>query len=279
MNPAASLQQVVELLDSSQIGVDFAESRRWLDGEIIRKHSHPAVYQIDLFRGNGSAEISGRQAIFHRWGLTFIPPGTPHGFVAVRNFGNIGIKATVACPALAKIPAFAMSFEASGSRLEQIHRDLQSILQEMGLGGITSRLLIQTRCACLLIEVLRLWAENEKEIPSRGIVEDACRYIALHYSDNITIDQLAHHCGIRPESLCRAFRRIVGVTPRRYITNLRLTQARALLDAGVSVTESARQTGFASIHYFCRAFRKTVGISPRQWLAQSRRAANPVESR
>jgi AraC-like DNA-binding protein len=63
----------------------------------------------------------------------------------------------------------------------------------------------------------------------------------------------------------RHFRAEFGVTPLAYLTALRVRRARAVLEAGRSVTQAAADVGFASISHFIRVFREHVGQTPKQY--------------
>lgn len=47
-------------------------------------------------------------------------------------------------------------------------------------------------------------------------------------------------------------------------------RAVSLLESGVSVTETAEQLGYQSIHTFSRAFSRYYGVSPSRYLAARR---------
>ncbi len=278
MNRQLLVDRVVESLNSGDIAVTFTDCRHWVPDEHIAAHLHDDLYQIDLFHGEGSATLDDSHVAIRRWALLFIPPGATHSFTAGSKgrFRNIGIKATIACPAASD------PFQPLCARMRmQAIDSSRSIticnrsLQEWQMHRMASARIMQTRCISLVLEILRMWVEREDHVPSHDIVQEACQILALRYSEPLTIDQLARHCGIRPESLCRAFRRVMGEPPRKYLTRLRLRQAVALLESGLSASEAARQTGFHSIHYFSRTFSKVMGASPRNWLNARHHNAAP----
>lgn len=61
----------------------------------------------------------------------------------------------------------------------------------------------------------------------------------------------------------RVFKACTGISPHRYMTDLRMQHARDLLQhAGSSITEVAMLVGFSDIHSFSRSFRKYTGLTP-----------------
>ncbi len=81
-------------------------------------------------------------------------------------------------------------------------------------------------------------------------------------------------------NLHRAFRSVVGETPKAYTTRVRLARAAADLLAGDQpVSSVAFAHGFASHEVFTRAFTRTYGLSPRAYRARGLRAADDRAAR
>ncbi len=74
--------------------------------------------------------------------------------------------------------------------------------------------------------------------------------------------ELAGVAGMGPIALLRAFRAQTGLPPHAYLNQLRVRQARALLDAGVTPAETAIRTGFADQAHLTRHFKRVVGVPP-----------------
>ncbi|MGD0065190.1 MAG: helix-turn-helix transcriptional regulator [Streptosporangiaceae bacterium] len=62
--------------------------------------------------------------------------------------------------------------------------------------------------------------------------------------------------------LIRAFRSEVGMPPYAWLAQHRVARARALLDRGHGLAETAALTGFADQAHLTRWFRRVVGITP-----------------
>lgn len=76
---------------------------------------------------------------------------------------------------------------------------------------------------------------------------------------------LAAAASISPRHLTRLFADELDTTPARYVQQVRLDHARALLDAGHGVAEAARAAGFGSSETMRRAFVSRLGVSPSQY--------------
>ena len=72
--------------------------------------------------------------------------------------------------------------------------------------------------------------------------------------------------------LRRLFKEATGLSPRSYLTALRLSCAKKLLREGVlqrrSISEISALSGYYDSGYFARVFKKSIGVTPREYAAQ-----------
>ena len=88
-----------------------------------------------------------------------------------------------------------------------------------------------------------------------------------HCDKPFDIELLARQSGASPQRFYRAFRRLTGFSPHKYLTVLRLTRSLRLLASGSgSVAEVAHAVGYADELYFSRLFKRAMGVSPRQYM-------------
>ncbi|HYC58102.1 MAG TPA: AraC family transcriptional regulator [Thermoanaerobaculia bacterium] len=79
----------------------------------------------------------------------------------------------------------------------------------------------------------------------------------------VTVAEAAREACLSPFHFHRLFASFHGVTPHRYLTQLRLTRARALLRSGTrTVADVAFACGFSSLGSFTTLFTRNVGMSP-----------------
>ncbi|MEE4277297.1 MAG: helix-turn-helix domain-containing protein [Halieaceae bacterium] len=85
------------------------------------------------------------------------------------------------------------------------------------------------------------------------------------------LEDLAASVGLSARSLGRRFRQATGRAPMQYLRDLRLQEARALLqNSDLGVAEIGDRCGFASSSRFAQVFREHVGMSPRAYRAAVR---------
>lgn len=91
-------------------------------------------------------------------------------------------------------------------------------------------------------------------------------YINAHYTEPLTINMLADLCNISPTYFISAFKKAIGVSPHQYLSRLRLSNARHLLETtNYSVQEIALMCGFQKPNTFTSLFKSTHGLTPQQY--------------
>lgn len=95
-------------------------------------------------------------------------------------------------------------------------------------------------------------------------LEQAISYIDHHYSEKITLDEVAAAAYMSSNYFSSYFRKVTGISFSEYVTRIRISHARELLrDTDKSVTEIAMECGFHNISNFYRLYKKQVGKPPR----------------
>lgn len=97
-------------------------------------------------------------------------------------------------------------------------------------------------------------------------LEQTALFIERHFTQKLTLPQLAAVSGISVSKLCHDFKKQYGCTVFTYILNLRLTYARSFLRVSreARTKDAAIGCGFEDISYFCKAYKKKFGRTPAQ---------------
>lgn len=105
--------------------------------------------------------------------------------------------------------------------------------------------------------------DREKPVPEA--VNRARRFILENHADALDLDTIADAANMSGNHLVRLFRQHLGVTPVRYLWEVRAERGADLLrDTGLSVSEIAYRVGFATPYHFSRVIKRRFGASPRQ---------------
>lgn len=115
--------------------------------------------------------------------------------------------------------------------------------------------------------------ENAGSLPNRTRsgtehVQRACDYIAAHYAEAISVEDIAIHLGICRSQLYRIFKQHTAMSPQKYLTEFRIRQACNLMaKRQMSVKDVAFSVGFEDPLYFSTVFKASIGKNPSQYIA------------
>lgn len=103
---------------------------------------------------------------------------------------------------------------------------------------------------------------------ARTRVQRALPHIAKNFATRITEPDIAALCGMSPFRFSREFRATFQVSFQEYLCNLRVTEARRLLENHVMpIADVGAAVGFDDPSYFARVFKREVGVSPKDYRA------------
>ncbi|MDR2752063.1 MAG: AraC family transcriptional regulator [Clostridiales bacterium] len=98
---------------------------------------------------------------------------------------------------------------------------------------------------------------------SNSIVEGAQKYISANFSSKLTLTDIAKHVFVNEHYLSRLFKKSTGVGIIEYINNIRLAEARRLLEkTTLNVSSVGEMVGFGTTTHFSRLFKDSMGMSP-----------------
>jgi transcriptional regulator GlxA family with amidase domain len=82
----------------------------------------------------------------------------------------------------------------------------------------------------------------------------------------LSVALLARHCGMSDRHFARVFTAKMGLTPARYVEQIRVEAARVLLsNKGCALKEAAAQCGFGSADSMRRSFLRVLGVTPGEY--------------
>lgn len=99
-------------------------------------------------------------------------------------------------------------------------------------------------------------------------VYEAIGIMEQHYSNPLSIEEIADAVGLSRDYFSREFKRMIGLSPGEYLKNVRLAKAMELLQNPINtIAGVAAQVGVDDPAYFTRQFKKSLGMSPSQYQA------------
>ncbi|MDH6264677.1 AraC-like DNA-binding protein [Rhizobium sp. SG_E_25_P2] len=95
-------------------------------------------------------------------------------------------------------------------------------------------------------------------------------YLVEHAFEQVTSDDLERVSGLNRYQIARAFRRMHGSSPHRFLVMRRLQAARKRIGEGADIADVAAETGFADQAHLTRWFRNAYGTTPARWAQMAR---------
>lgn len=93
-------------------------------------------------------------------------------------------------------------------------------------------------------------------------LQKAIQYMGEHYEENISLEDTAAHIKLSTSYLSHLFRQELHKNFVDYLTEVRMEQARVLIDQGIdNVNVLAEKVGYQYASYFCRQFKKYTGMT------------------
>jgi AraC-like DNA-binding protein len=109
-------------------------------------------------------------------------------------------------------------------------------------------------------------ASSHREMALTKEITFVKSYIQRHIAEDIPVEKLAAEINVSVRQLQRIIKSELHLTPKQYITILKLEKAEELLQQGQwTVSEVAFQCGFADPSYFGAVFKKYFGQSPAEY--------------
>lgn len=98
--------------------------------------------------------------------------------------------------------------------------------------------------------------------PDARIFSKAVNYMNSRICSQPSVPEIAAFCNTSAAGLKRIFYKYAGIGVHKYLLQLKMKTAAALLEYGYSVTETAEKLGFSSQAYFSAVFKRETGTNP-----------------
>lgn len=240
----------------------------------------PAVFDLWFIEnGKGRVRIDGKWIAFQKNDVIITKPGqafqeeeTEPGSsyeMYYVHFHPFGSRNPIQDAKLAALLPTRMAFRSHGG-LSALFSELFELFAVQPPGY---RLALKA-CALHILGVILANLQSARSLDglaSYPRVQAAREFVIEHYRERITLRQVALVAGLSESYLCALFRRYFGASPIEYQITIRLQKAKLLLAQDKSVSSTAEEVGFSSIHYFSRVFKRSEGIGPRDFTQRFKR--------
>lgn len=131
-------------------------------------------------------------------------------------------------------------------------------------GNSTSKYLLSNsiflQILAMLFDEVKFSDNNLKKL---SIIDEIKFYLDVNYTEKVKLKDLARKFGIHPNYLTRMFHTKYGISPKQYLTSLRLYRACKLLTTtDLSIAIIASSLGLDDQFIFSKIFKKEYDMSP-----------------
>ena len=125
------------------------------------------------------------------------------------------------------------------------------------------------KCSAILYEIFaECYIQNYVLKSQNSKIQNSVEYLLKNYKKNdLSIREIADRSFMSEVYFRKLFKEEYGVSPQKYIIDLRIQNAVGLISAGYySLKEVAYMSGYHDYKYFSVEFKKIVGVSPSEYL-------------
>jgi AraC family transcriptional regulator of adaptative response/methylated-DNA-[protein]-cysteine methyltransferase len=98
--------------------------------------------------------------------------------------------------------------------------------------------------------------------PQIELVQRVCRFLDASQTETVKLADLAAHVGVSIFHLQRTFKRIMGISPKQYLTARRFGNFKSLVRDGEPVTQALYDSGFNSSSRLYEQAQSELGMTP-----------------
>lgn len=244
-------------------------------------HSHDFIEMALIMEGKGKYLIDGQMYVVEEGDILLLNPGVRHQAI-VQNSTNPTIEFFVGFTDVnfegMEINHFYLGeggpiYHTAPDLRLKLFKICASMVEENSECRPERYFMMRTYLEQMILLLLREEQEpliqNKsgfafKSISKKYVVEQIVNYFEAHYSEKISLDQIAENMYLSPFYISKIFKSETGDTPIRYLIDIRLDRAYKLIESGrvASIQEAAALVGYDDAYYFSKLFKKHFGESP-----------------
>lgn len=215
--------------------------------------------------------------------LIYIAPGTIHHLIAPPSgerlifqpdYSLIGNLPEFSSISTLLSPAVVITPQADPELSSRLQTLMLSIEREYFGNAVLSGTQIYSMLIEMLVLIGRKFStmtthfdvshDKQQEYAEKFV--DVCEYINEHFTEDLTLDDVAALSGFSKYHFTRLFKQFTGKTFYRYVNLKRIEHAEKLLTSpSATITEVALMSGFSSLPAFVRMFKLIKGYTPTEY--------------
>lgn len=252
----------------------------------VKRHDHNYFQMYYCLSGEGLFSLNDQEIVLKENDCMIIHPHQPHELFPIAN-GQMRVVDTkfyihdeALCQEVLQAPQIMQLTDIRFSKLQQTMRD-EWVSHAIHAKDLATLLFLQSLLCYLrqhshpASELLFYLEIEQKAQKLTGVERRIADYLAEHYWEDVSLDQLSESLRYSKNYLCKVFKTATGITISEYGNFLRIRKAYDLVcNTTEQFSDIATDCGFSSIHYFSKVFRKYVGMPPSQARDRDRNCLN-----
>lgn len=255
------------------------------NGWSYKEHKHPMFELNMVIEGTQLFTLEGRNMKMSPGDIVFIKPNETHSCQTVENEGltyaciHFGVDEPELRQSMCRIRD---SLHQRGSPL---WKAVSPVLQKIGSAESEGKIQSKLSNLSLFMDLISLLSRLLSD-PPPALLADRQRYdkLASLMADRITrlavekpetnkdilikqgVQRIARELGYHPAYCSRVFKSTFGVTPREYLSGIKIRESKLLLmDGKLNMEQIAVRLGFRDASHFSKQFKRWTKLSPTEY--------------
>lgn len=138
---------------------------------------------------------------------------------------------------------------------------------------------LNTRELRAIMQLLRIFSDHLASLSNRliiaqnrpepMIIHKAKQFIEEHYTEPLSLTQVARAVNTSTFYFCKIFKKYTGINFTEYVSRVRVERAKTLaMNPNLRISDIAYEVGFQSLTHFNRVFKRITGLSPTEYRAK-----------
>ena len=244
-------------------------------------HFHPEIELLLVKSGTIEVTVGDMSAALSAGDIAAVGRFEPHMVGTPRQ----AVVKVVSIP-VRKIPDFVSAFRNktfSRPFLIKGKTNIGRLIDRLeNVSGSGNQLLIKGYAYLILgraIEFLGLTEREFRRGGSSAVVREMLACMDEHFTEDISVEQIAADLGYNKDYLSRVFNEAIGMGFCRYLNNMRVKYAIHLISTtDISAERIAEMSGFGSTHTFYDCFGDACGCTPGEYRKKLKKSTNKKEN-